>query len=170
MIGHFYEVEKILGKRKTKDDYEYLIKWKGYKVDESTWEPENNLFTIRDLIEEYNAEYEPQNLSNKKRGRPGRKKRRKFIGTSRVKEMEENNNPNPNPINNMIDNVKPYFMLDNSIDEILGVKLEKNELFGIVKRKDKNGKVFTEKMSTEDIKKTNPWILVDFYESKIICQ
>ena len=84
--------------------------------------------------------------------------------------MEENNNPNPNPINNMIDNVKPYFMLDNSIDEILGVKLEKNELFGIVKRKDKNGKVFTEKMSTEDIKKTNPWILVDFYESKIICQ
>ena len=69
----------------------------------------------------------------------------------------------------------------------MAIKLEKNELVGIVERRDKEGKVFTEKIilflklehqlnglkkqfdiiSTEDIKKINPWILVDFYESKI---
>ncbi len=64
-------------------------------------------------------------------------------------------------------NKKPYFLLDNSIDKILGIKLEKNELIGIIERKDKDGKVFTEKISTEVIKKTNPWILVDYYESLI---
>ena len=58
-------------------------------------------------------------------------------------------------------------MLDNSINKILGIKLEKNKLIGIVERRDEEGKVYTEKISTEDIRKTNPWILVDFYESKI---
>ena len=58
-------------------------------------------------------------------------------------------------------------MIDDSLDKILAIKLEKNELIGIVERRDKEGKVYTEKISTEDIKKINPWILVDFYESKI---
>ena len=152
-------------------------------MDESTWEPENNLFTIQDLIEEYNAEKKLSKVPKRKAGRKGRKRRR-FIRRKGIKNVDELNNinnsdnnnnnssenNNNNKIVNFLDNVKPYFMLDNSIDEILGVKLEKNELVGIVKKRDKNGKVYTEKMSTEDIKKTNPWILVDFYESKIVCQ
>ena len=88
------------------------------------------------------------------------------------------NEKSDNKLNKMIDikeeekkdereNNKPYFLLDNSINKILGIKLEKNKLIGIVERRDEEGKVYTEKISTEDIRKTNPWILVDFYESKI---
>ena len=53
MIGLFYEVEKIIGRRKIKNKYDYLIKWKDYSIEESTWEPEDKLFTIKYLIEEY---------------------------------------------------------------------------------------------------------------------
>ena len=31
----------------------------------------------------------------------------------------------------------------------------------------KNGKIDKEIMSTEDLKKINPWILIDYYEDKI---
>ncbi len=38
-----YEVEAVVGQRKRKGRYEYLIKWKGYASDENTWEPIANL-------------------------------------------------------------------------------------------------------------------------------
>ena len=38
-----YEIEKILGhRRKRNGDYTYLVKWKGYSYEESTWEPKSN--------------------------------------------------------------------------------------------------------------------------------
>ena len=38
-----YEIEKILGhRRKRSGDYVYLVKWKGYSYEESTWEPKSN--------------------------------------------------------------------------------------------------------------------------------
>jgi hypothetical protein len=47
-----YTVESIIGKRYIQK-IEYLVKWKGYKIEESTWEPIENLITATDIIEEY---------------------------------------------------------------------------------------------------------------------
>lgn len=42
-----YTVEKILDKRVTKNGkHEYLVKWVGWSINESTWQPESNLVTV----------------------------------------------------------------------------------------------------------------------------
>ena len=38
-----YEVERILGKKIISGTVHYLVKWKGYDISESTWEPKQNL-------------------------------------------------------------------------------------------------------------------------------
>lgn len=38
-----YTAERILSKRKRHGVTQYLIKWKGYSVKKSTWEPEENI-------------------------------------------------------------------------------------------------------------------------------
>ena len=51
-----YEVEKILGKRKKRGSTQYLIKWKGYPTEESTWEPERNLRNAQKIIQDFEKE------------------------------------------------------------------------------------------------------------------
>ena len=46
------EIEKILGHRKRKNRYEYLVKWAGQSEEENSWEPEGHFDTI-EIIEEY---------------------------------------------------------------------------------------------------------------------
>jgi len=48
-----YEVEEILDKRSHYGKTQYLIKWKGYSLDEASWEPEENL-NCPDILEEFN--------------------------------------------------------------------------------------------------------------------
>ncbi|XP_064168923.1 chromodomain Y-like protein 2 isoform X1 [Anguilla rostrata] len=52
----FYEVEKIVDRRKTKKGkWEYLIRWKGYGRSEDTWEPEHHLLHCEEFIDRFNA-------------------------------------------------------------------------------------------------------------------
>ena len=48
-----YEVEAILAHRRFRGKYQYLVKWKGYDSSENTWEPENNLTHMEELLNEY---------------------------------------------------------------------------------------------------------------------
>lgn len=48
-----YEVEKILDKRQRYGKTQYLVRWKGYTIDESTWEPAEFLGNSQELIQEY---------------------------------------------------------------------------------------------------------------------
>ena len=54
-----------------------------------------------------------------------------------------------------------------SLEKILSVYLEKGELIALVEKTDKN-ETKKEKIKTKDLKKSNPWILVNYYESNIL--
>ncbi|CCO31917.1 Retrotransposable element Tf2 155 kDa protein type 1 [Rhizoctonia solani AG-1 IB] len=48
-----YEVEGIMDSRENKGKWEYLIKWKGYGLEESTWEPKANLKNAAKHLKKY---------------------------------------------------------------------------------------------------------------------
>uniref|UniRef100_A0A0M3I5D1 Chromo domain-containing protein n=1 Tax=Ascaris lumbricoides TaxID=6252 RepID=A0A0M3I5D1_ASCLU len=61
--GEEYTVEKILDKMVKQGKVFYLIKWKGYPIQESTWEPEENCESSKDLIRKF------EQVEQKKKGR-----------------------------------------------------------------------------------------------------
>ena len=72
-------------------------------------------------------------------------------------ESKENNNENPN--------VKT-FIIDDSLKNVLTVKQHNQQLMAVVDKLE-NGEIKKENIPTLELRKTNPWILLDFYESKI---
>ncbi|GAA6068435.1 chromodomain Y-like protein [Tachysurus ichikawai] len=53
-----YEVERIVGKRKNKKGkMEYLVRWRGYTFEGDTWEPEANLTSCIEFINEFNRQH-----------------------------------------------------------------------------------------------------------------
>ncbi|CEL54195.1 hypothetical protein RSOLAG1IB_11593 [Rhizoctonia solani AG-1 IB] len=48
-----YKVEGIMDSRESKGNWEYLIKWKGYGPEESTWEPKANLKNAAKHLKKY---------------------------------------------------------------------------------------------------------------------
>ncbi|OHT01975.1 hypothetical protein TRFO_31052 [Tritrichomonas foetus] len=67
-----YEVEAILGHQKYKNRIFYKIKWKGYPIDECTWEEKSNLF-CPDILNEYLAQ-KSKRRSKRKRANSKSKK------------------------------------------------------------------------------------------------
>lgn len=51
-----YEVERIVDIRSSHGKRQYLIKWKGYKDSDNTWEPIENLTHCQDMIKEFHRE------------------------------------------------------------------------------------------------------------------
>ena len=52
-----FEVEKILNKRTVREKEKFLVRWKGYMVEEDTWESRENLENAKELVEEFEREY-----------------------------------------------------------------------------------------------------------------
>ncbi|CEL54850.1 hypothetical protein RSOLAG1IB_11795 [Rhizoctonia solani AG-1 IB] len=48
-----YKVKGIMDSRETKGKWEYLVKWKGYGPEESTWEPKSNLKNAAKHLQKY---------------------------------------------------------------------------------------------------------------------
>ena len=52
-----FKVEKILNKRIVQGKEKFLVRWKGYTVEEDTWEDRKNLENAKELVEEFEREY-----------------------------------------------------------------------------------------------------------------
>ena len=51
-----YEVERIIDSRLQRGKLQYLVKWKNYPIEESTWEPENHLEKAKATITKFHKE------------------------------------------------------------------------------------------------------------------
>ncbi|VDL18896.1 unnamed protein product [Hymenolepis diminuta] len=52
----FFQVEAILDERRVNDQLTYKVRWVGYPSSEDTWEPEENLVGVRDLIDQFHKQ------------------------------------------------------------------------------------------------------------------
>ena len=52
-----YEAEEILDSRSFRHSLQYLVKWKGYHITESTWEPASNLKNSPSLVRSFHLKY-----------------------------------------------------------------------------------------------------------------
>ena len=50
-------MEKILNKRTVRGKKKFLVRWKGYTVEEDTWENRENLENAKELVEKFEREY-----------------------------------------------------------------------------------------------------------------
>ena len=55
-----FEIEKILNKKMVKGKKKFLVKWKGYTAKEDTWESRENLENAKELVKEFEREYEEE--------------------------------------------------------------------------------------------------------------
>jgi len=98
-----YEVEKIIERRCVKGKYEYKIKWKGYDLNDCTWEPIKNLKNVLSLVNEFDQQHpkEKNNLKNDSIGFLNKKRSKNEI---EEKTNENNNNKNHNNNHNNNEN------------------------------------------------------------------
>ena len=62
---------------------------------------------------------------------------------------------------------EPEFVIDDSLKSVLNVKQQDDKLLALVEILDTNGEMNKVYIPTQELRKTNPWILLNFYESKI---
>ena len=53
-----YEVETIVKHRRRGKGYQYFIKWKGYPIEEATWELETNISKDGDMLTRYKLRHQ----------------------------------------------------------------------------------------------------------------
>jgi len=119
-------------------------------------------------VKEFEEKYEKKNNKSKPEN--------KESSTEDVKEEKESDNLNGKKRKRDKDEIEEDYcnryreerlLIDKSVKKILSVKKEENGIVAIVEKENKNKKITKEIISTNDLKKSNPWMLIDYYETKI---
>lgn len=190
-----YQVEKIVGKRWKGGRVQYKVKWEGYPYSQCTWEPLEHLQTVFELIDQYNESQQTTSKKSKKEKDEEhlRKKRKKSSSVSQEEKSEESSNSrkiksnssekkdskdNSNKEQNGIANSQ-----DEEVDGVITIKEDEiqreesaiiykkvitvNKEFKAVVQIVKDGVESQITIPTSELRRLNPDILIDFYESKI---
>jgi hypothetical protein len=178
MTEEYYNIEKILARRKIGNKFEYKIKWEGYPLSQSTWEPLKNLENAHHLIEEFDKTH-PKDVDSDtpkiKENLNSNKKRKTEETIKEIKENEEELNNQKEIIDEKSDENSKIliyenensYKVDSKFKRVLTVKNQKEKLIAIVEQLGEKGELFKSYIPTEELRKINPWILLQFYESKI---
>ena len=174
----FYNIEKVLDRKKVNGRFEYKIKWEGYPLSQSTWEPMKNLLNAKALIDEYDKTH-PVNITNtndnlkSKENSFSNKKKKINDGVSKSNQENEDLIKNKRDIDNdensnilLYENENSY-KIDDTLRGVVTVKNQNGKLMAIVDKVGESGEIIKTYIPTEELRKINPWILLNFYESKI---
>ena len=162
-------IEEVINKRKIDGKYQYIINWKEYTKKNSSLEPNETLKSIKNLIKIYDNLKEnniPIIVLDEDENNCSSQKEEK-IENKNILENNENKNKlinNDKKIDFM--NIPPFYMIDKSIEKIVSIRKEKGILVAIIEIREKNGKIKREKVKADVLKINNPWILIDYYESR----
>ncbi|CAG5048239.1 unnamed protein product [Parnassius apollo] len=137
-----YVVEKVLDKRTVKGKIQYLLKWKGYKEEESTWEPVENL-DCEELIKTFEDSRKEKEKSKKSEERGKKRVRESSEDTSvtgrskgratSVSSMEE---PKESKRERKEDKAKSGFDKGLKAEKIIGASDATGELMFLIKWAD----------------------------------
>ena len=174
---------------------QYKVKWEGYPYSQCTWEPLEHLQTVFELIDQYNESQQTTSKKSKKEKDEEhlRKKRKKSSSVSQEEKSEESSNSrkiksnssekkdskdNSNKEQNGIANSQ-----DKEFDGVITIKEDEiqreesaiiykkvitvNKEFKAVVQIVKDGVESQITIPTSELRRLNPDILIDFYESKI---
>lgn len=88
-----YEIEGIIGHKDETGARKYLVKWKGYKEEEATYEPKENLLpNFKKGLEKYEREIKTKsNKGRKKNGRWSKRPKKKRKRDTKPDEPKESN-------------------------------------------------------------------------------
>ena len=152
-----YKVEKILDQKILNEKKYYLIKWTQWPESFNSWEEENTLNSVKDLISEF---LETKGLSKNHLKRENKEKEKK---SKNLKKLQKNN-----PFYGHFKyGDKPLSVI--SIENVNKNKQDRIELLCTVKwEKRPSGEIpLNSVFSNFYLKKRAPIILINFFETKI---
>ncbi len=177
MKEEFYNIERILDRRKVKGNYEYKVKWEGYPMNQCTWEPIKNLENVRILIEQYDKAHPIMNDvedTPKKKGNYNRKKKINEDIAKENNDIQKTKKEKDNMAENNEENTKVFiyenensYKVDNKLKNVITVKKVDGQLTAVVSKLQDNGEIIKTYIPTEELRKIKPWSLLKIYESKI---
>ena len=171
--GNFFEVEKILGKKTREGTIYYKIKWKGFSLNESTWEPKHNLALASRLVKNYERKLlqEKRNrISNKQKQNQVKKETTKVIS---IKSDDENSTEMSNQDKSFKNNKMIYEIKSNEGIEIIELFKLEGKLYAKIETKSsfrKEGIVIKKEkiVLTKELYEKAPIKLLEYYEERIM--
>lgn len=168
-----YYVEKVIDKKTEDGKLYYKVVWQGYDEKEATWEPEENLYNVSDLIDDYEEKLQRKKknyLQEDDRKQSGNKKVKTGDREGYFVESERKDRMSTSEARKNLPETGHLRYRDRP-KEIVAVRAMTEPgifLFRVKWEPRRTGEVPLESyVSSEDFMKYNPRFLLAFYHQKI---